>query len=241
LDSSAGIGSTRIVIQNPSGILFVIKSCLGWVHFNVSHSIADFSVWQVRESQMLNEHAVVVPALNQVPWFVELAPITSPAPELRTTSIRQRVLFDESQIRWPLRASAHALPFDEGSVPALMVRYAWQAHHMPLSLSECFRVLKPGGWWIGVSANPWHIKTWQVAGQKAVRLPSWPQLLWSHQALNLSLEGSGMPWRAWGCGFSPILVVVARKPSAVAPIRQTMRRDFRVQPLPGVVAQCEAA
>ena len=208
----------------------------------MSKPIADFSSVQAKESQVLRDHGLVLAVLNQVNWFVEFAPITSPSPQIGAVSDKHRVLFDGNGLCWPVRALGHALPFDDGSVPAVLIRYAWQPTAMPLDLTECFRVLKPGGWWISVSANPWHPRTWQGVGKHAMRLPSWPQLLWAHTHLNLQLKNfTKAAWSGMPIGFSPVLVVVGQKPNEIAPLSQSRRHRIKFRRVSGAVAHCEAA
>ncbi len=204
--------------------------------------LADFSNLQTAESRLLAELGRSIEALNQVDWFVEVAPVTSPSPSLPVSAKRHRLLFDHQGLVWPFRASGDALPFDASSVPALLVRHAWQPDQARFPMSQWARVLKPGGLMVAVSANPWHRSTWQVMGKRSWRLPSWPHFLMAntHPAMQLEIHPLAQ-W--WGLipRLSPVLVLVGRKRCDIAPIRPERRSRLALQQTPAVMAQCRAA
>lgn len=203
---------------------------------------ADFSNLQAVEARLLSQLTTPIQALNRVEWFVEVAPVTSPSPSLNVTAKRHRVLFDHAGLVWPFRASTDALPFDTGSVPALLVRHAWQPHQQFFPVDQWARVLKPGGVLVSVSANPWHPSVWRVMGKQSWRLPSWPHFLLAHSHPDIQLEINPLAqW--WGVvpKLSPLLVLVGQKRCEIAPIRPERRSRLALKQAPAVMAQCRAA
>ena len=204
--------------------------------------LVDFSHLQTIETELLADHPWVGRAFGDVPWCLEIAPVTSPSPQLNPTPQKHRLLFDDQQICWPLMGRGDALPLDDSSVPLVLIRHAWQRDNSPISMAECVRILKPGGWWISVSANPWHPKIWRLAGKRAFHLPSWPHLIWSHQHAALQIQAPRLAdWSRQRHRFSPLLIVVGRKVSEIARIQTRSSASPRFRRLPGVMAHCEAA
>jgi SAM-dependent methyltransferase len=173
-------------------------------------------------------------------WVLEIAPATSPSPEV--AGQRCRVMFNAEGCCWPFRAPFTALPIDSESVPALILRHAWQPHHPGDLLDEVMRVLRPGGWLISVSANPWHPAAWRELGRQALWLPSWPQfqMLHARRALSLATPGRNF-WQGLVPGLTPILALRARKPSRPARIRPMPLRRPRFASAPVAATQCRAA
>jgi hypothetical protein len=72
------------------------------------------------------ENRLVAAALADArpPWLLELAPVSGPSPAVALD--RVRVLFDRDGVVWPFRSDLDAWPLDSDSVPAALVRHAWQ-------------------------------------------------------------------------------------------------------------------
>ena len=173
-------------------------------------------------------------------WLLEIAPATSPSPTVPLR--RSRLLVNEEGCCWPFRGELSALPLDSESVPALLLRHVWQPGMGADPLSEALRVLKPGGWIVSVSANPWHPAAWRELGRGARWLPSWPHFQFLHARRQLDL---GVParafWRGLVPGLSPVLVLLARKPQRPARVLPMKFRQPRFAPGSAAVAQCRAA
>ncbi len=176
----------------------------------------------------------------QADWLLEIAPVTSPSPSVGLR--RARVLFNVAGCCWPFRGALDALPLDSESVPALLLRHAWQPGASADPLEEALRVLRPGGWLISVSANPWHPAAWRELGRGALWLPSWPhfQLLHARRQLELAVPGRAF-WRGLVPGLSPALVLLARKPKRPARVLPMKFSRPRFAGAPTAVAQCRAA
>ncbi len=175
-----------------------------------------------------------------VDWLVELAPASSPSPALRAP--RHRMLTDRDGWVWPCRLPSNLLPFQDESLPAILVRHLFWLDFAPALLAECIRCLKPGGLLVSVSANPWHRGSWTELGRHALQLPAWPRFLMQHGRYDLLLE---VPARArlsgMVPGISPLLVVAGRKPPRGTRVR---RLEFGrvVRPGPRVLpTTCRAA
>ncbi len=195
-----------------------------------------FVALQSAETRLIN--AMV--GEQKAEWVLEIAPVTSPSPDI--VGPRCRVLFNAAGFCWPFRAPFKALPLDTESVPALIVRHAWQPHRPCDLLDEAIRVLRPGGWLVSVSANPWHPAAWRELGREALWLPSWPQfqMLHARRALSLSTPGRNF-WQGLVPGLTPILALRARKPSRPARIRPMPLRRPRFAAAPVAATQCRAA
>lgn len=199
-------------------------------------SLRPFAALQAAENRL-------VPAALGDPrpdWILEMSPVTSPSPNLGL--VRARVMVNEGGCCWPFRARPDELPLDSESVPAVLLRHLWQPG-MPVDpLPDILRVLKPGGLLVSVSANPWHPSAWFELGRSAMWLPSWPhfQLLHGRHRLELDLPAHAL-WRGLVPGWSPILVLTARKPQRPATIRRlSFARPVLAGPS-GAVSQCRAA
>jgi len=211
-------------------------------HSSRSSKRADFSVLQTTETRCLSRLQSVQKALERVDWFVELAPVISPSPKVPSKAKRVRILFDHQRVVWPFEAAPDALPLDAGSIPAILIRHAWQPGPMRLDLHQWVQALKPGGSLIAVSANPWHLQTWRWLGMETFRLPSWPHFIWANTHPELKLElNPFLNFKAKQVRLSPLLVVVAQKRSPVAPIALDSRSKFRPQKASAQMAQCRAA
>jgi SAM-dependent methyltransferase len=186
------------------------------LHSNAPVSIAGFAGLQSAENRL------VPSALggSDADWVLEIAPVSGPSPALDRP--RTRLMFDSRNFCWPLRASLDEWPLDDESVPAMLLRHVWQPAVKADPMDEVMRVLKPGGMLVSVSANPWHRLAWRELGKRSLMLPSWPhlQLLHARHGLSLSMPAASH-WRGMVPGLTPVLVLVARKPS----------RPARVQPL----------
>jgi len=204
--------------------------------------VVDLSSLQSAESTLLAGLSAVTDALSQIDWLVECAPVTSPSPRLVTPAVRERMLFDAKGVTWPFVAAFDALPIDDDTLPAVLIRHAWQPAMAAMSLAEWVRVLKPGGSLIALSANPWHPLVWRLLGCEAFRWPSWPHFVWahSHPELKLKLNPFHRGARRWP-GLSPVLVLVAQKQRRAAPVRPFKRRAVAVQPARALLTQCRAA
>ncbi|MFP4208789.1 MAG: hypothetical protein ACLFSC_09025 [Wenzhouxiangella sp.] len=173
-------------------------------------------------------------------WVLEIAPVTSPSPELPIA--RCRVLFNADGCCWPFRSPLDAWPLDSESVPALIVRHAWQPGRPADPLDEALRVLRPGGWLISVTANPWHPSAWRELGRQALWLPSWPQFQMLHARRQLTLATPGRRvWEGLVPGLTPVLALLARKPSRPARIRQLRFGKPRFAVSPAAATHCRAA
>lgn len=176
----------------------------------------------------------------QADWLLEIAPVTSPSPSVGLR--RSRVLFNATGCCWPFLGALDALPLDSESVPSLLLRHAWQPGASIDPLEEALRVLRPGGWLISVSANPWHPAAWRELGRGALWLPSWPhfQLLHARRQLELEVPGRAF-WRGLVPGLSPALVLLARKPQRPARVLPMKFSRPRFAGAHTAVAQCRAA
>lgn len=173
-------------------------------------------------------------------WVLELAPVTSPSPEVGLE--RCRVLFNAEGCCWPFRAPLDALPLDSESVPAMILRHAWQPGRPGDPLDEALRVLRPGGWLISVTANPWHPAAWRELGRQTLWLPSWPQFQMLHARRDLALGAPGRNfWHGLVPGLTPVLALLARKPSRPARIRHLKFREPRFATAPSAATHCRAA
>lgn len=211
-------------------------------HSNASGKSIDYSMMQGVESRWLASLASVCHALNQVDWFVEVSPITSPSPSVPTKATRQRILFDDEKLVFPFVAMPQALPLDSNSVPAILIRHAWHPQGPGWLLEPWLRVLKPGGWLIALSANPWHPTTWRCQGRQTFALPSWPHLVWAHSYPDLTLDTQPLlSWTKRRPKFGPLLTLVGRKNAAIAPIRAPQKLRYVVPKSNTAVAQCRAA
>lgn len=179
-------------------------------------SLAGFARLQTAENRLI---PALLADINPA-WLLEIAPLRSSSPALDQP--RSRLLLDAEGIGWPFRARLDELPLDADSVPAVMVRHLWQPGVGCDPLTDVARILKPGGYLISVSANPWHAQAWREISYQALSLPSWPhwQLQHARHPLELTMPTSAR-WKALVPGLSPVLVLVARKP----------RRPARVEPL----------
>lgn len=198
--------------------------------------IAGFSSLQTAENRL-----VPMALGDQRPeWLLELAPVSAPSPGLDVD--RVRLLFDDQGLTWPLRAHLDEWPLDDDSVPAVLVRHAWQPGVAADPLPELLRVLKPGGLLISVSANPWHRKAWQELGKGTFMLPSWPQfqLLHARHSLQLSVPAREL-WRGLVPGLSPALVLVSRKPARPARVTPIKSRQPTLAGASATASLCRAA
>ena len=198
--------------------------------------IAGFSSLQTAENRL-----VPIALGDRSPdWLLEVAPVSSPSPAVGVE--RVRMLFDAQGLTWPLRANLDEWPLDNDSVPAVLVRHAWQPGVAADPLPELLRVLKPGGLLISVSANPWHRKAWQELGKGAFMLPSWPhfQLLHARHSLELSVPAREL-WRGLVPGLSPALVLISRKPSRPARVTPIQARQPRLAAASATASLCRAA
>ena len=211
-------------------------------HSTASEKSIDFSAMQAVESRWLASLESVTYALSRVDWFIEVSPLMSPSPSVQTKATRQRVLFDHEKLVWPFVASLDALPLDSNSVPAVLIRHAWHPKGPGWALEPWLRVLKPGGWLIALSANPWHPSTWGWQGRQTFALPSWPHFVWAHTHPDLTLDTHPfLTWARRRPRFGPLLTLVGRKNSAIAPIKRHVRSKHVVSQSPAPVAQCRAA
>lgn len=146
-----------------------------------------------------------------VSWLLELAPVTSPAPAIDVP--RHRLLLGEKGWCWPLEAPPDVLPFEDGSLPACLLRHLLQPGVSAGLVPEVLRCLRPGGLVVVVNPNPWHWRAWRGMGGSFLWLPSWPALqmmVWRHGLA--PQPAAAADWRAWVPGMRPLLVLVARKP-----------------------------
>lgn len=198
--------------------------------------IAGFAQLQTVENALVPEliHA------EGVDWLVELAPASSPSPALHAP--RHRMLADREGWVWPCRLPSDLLPFQNESLPAILVRHLFWLDVAPALLAECIRCLKPGGLMVSVSANPWHRGSWQELGRQAFHLPAWPRFLVQHGRYDLMLQVPAKArLRGMVPGISPLLVVAGRKPPRGSRVRKL---DFGrvVSPSPRAVpTSCRAA
>ncbi|MEM7054131.1 MAG: hypothetical protein AAF446_06235 [Pseudomonadota bacterium] len=185
----------------------------------------------------------LVPGLIEssgVDWLVEMAPLISPSPAIAVS--RHRMLFDNSGWVWPFRAPTAELPFMDEALPAILLRHVFQPSVDVSLFDEALRCLIPGGLLISVSANPWHRAAWRELGRAALQLPAWPQLLVRYSQHDLQLQSVGRQrWRGLIPGLSPILVVMARKPSRAAPVTRLRIGYPQVSSAPMPATQCRAA
>lgn len=203
---------------------------------------ADFSSLQEVEGRILSELASLTQALNRAEWFVEVSPVMGASPKLEVKAKRHRILFDHSGLIWPCHAAPDALPFDANSVPAVLVRHAWGPEQMRFPLSQWARVLKPGGFLISVSANPWHPSVWKIMGKYSWRLPSWPHFLSIHAHPEIQLKVHPLTrWRGGLPKLSPLLVIVGQKRCEIAPIHVKRSSRLAVKHATAILAQCRAA
>ena len=222
----------------------------GLVFFSLM-SIPGFSQLQSAESRLVaaalaDERAGRDPGWNRRPdWLLELAPVSGPSPAMPIGVARHRVLFDREGIVWPYRARLDEWPLDSESVPAVMLRHVWQPGLQGDPLSEALRVLRPGGWLISVSANPWHRRAWQVLGRQALMLPSWPRWQWQHARHELELSApAAAQWRGLVPGLSPVLLLLARKPQRPGGVvNVSFKMDYKRRLAAGSMpaANCRAA
>lgn len=198
--------------------------------------IAGFARLQPVENRM-------VPALVDgagIDWLVELAPASSPSPSL--SAPRHRMLADHQGWVWPCRLPAGLLPFQDESLPALLVRHLFWLPSAADLLAECMRCLKPGGLLISVSANPWHRGSWSELGTRALHLPAWPLFLYQHGRYDLLLEVPAKDrLRGLVPGVSPVLVVAGRKPPRGAPVRRLEFRNVVRPTARAIPTSCRAA
>ena len=209
---------------------------------SINSTLINFSSLQPVESALLANMPAISEALARVDGLVECAPVTSPSPKLSDSIKRERVLFTRDKVVWPFEAAMDALPINSDSVPAVMIRHAWQPGMASFSMTEWVRVLKPGGIWVALSANPWHPAVWSLLGRQTWRLPSWPHFLWgnSHPDLKWDLNPFRIGQRRWPT-LSPVLAVVGRKRNRVAPLPSTRTRSIAVEQAPAMLTQCRAA
>lgn len=181
----------------------------------------------------------LLPDLN-AQWLLELSPATSPSPEVPLD--RSRLLFDAEGCCWPFRSRLDAWPLDSESVPAVLLRHAWQPGLAADPLDESLRVLRPGGLLLSMTANPWHPAAWRELGRQTMWLPSWPQfqLLHARRHLELNVPASAF-WRGLVPGLSPVLLLVARKPTRAAPVSRLRVARPRLVTGSAVASQCRAA
>ena len=195
-----------------------------------------FVALQSTESRLIG--ALV--AAERAEWALEIAPATSPSPELNLP--RVRIMFNSAHCCWPFLAPLDALPLDDESVPAIILRHAWQPERPCDLLTDALRVLKPGGWIVSISANPWHPAAWRELRQKALWLPSWPQFQVLHARHSLCLATPGRNvWQGLVPGLTPILALLARKPSRPARIRPVRFARPRLSAMPSPATHCRAA
>ncbi|MDT8439482.1 MAG: hypothetical protein RQ729_10785 [Wenzhouxiangellaceae bacterium] len=188
------------------------------------------------------ENAMLGPLLAGagVDWVLELAPLSGGAPALGVP--RHRMLMDENGWAWPCRAPAAALPFADEQLPAIVLRHLFWRAFGPELLADAVRCLKPGGLLVSVSANPWHRKSWQELGRRALHLPAWPRLLMQHARHSLLLQVPATAhWQGIVPGVAPLLLVVARKPPRGPRVR-ALRFPARAQTMThSVPTSCRAA
>lgn len=169
----------------------------------------------------------VLPACLQaagVEWLLELAPVTSPAPAI--TVPRHRMLLGENGWCWPMEAPADALPFEDESLPACLLRHLIQPDVPDELFPEVLRCLRPGGLLVVVNPNPWHWRAWQGLGGAALWLPSWPVLQMMALSRGLMLQHAGPgSWRAWVPCARPLLVLAVRKPPSGRVVRPMKLRQ----------------
>ena len=178
-------------------------------------------------------------------WLLELSPAVAPSPALPKGFKRHRVLFDHQGCVWPFRSRLDEWPLDNDSVPAVVLRHVWQPGLTADAMSEAVRVLRPGGWLMSISANPWHYRSWQVLGRDAFWLPSWPRWQWLHarHGLELSVPVASQ-WRGAVPGLTPVLLLIGRKPRGQGRVvkvsfNQRAERRMALGTLPA--ANCRAA
>lgn len=174
-------------------------------------------------------------------WILEVAPMVSASPGLEAA--RSRMLLDETGVCWPFRAAHECWPLEDESVPALLLRHLWQPAICVDMLEEAVRVLRPGGFVVSISANPWHRQAWRETGPSALRLPAWPQFQWLHYRLGLQLQAPIMTHlRGMVPGLAPLLVLVSRKRSQLARVSPERWRPASVAAgRPAIASHCKAA
>lgn len=188
------------------------------------------------------EGALIAAALDgaHAPWLLEVAPTASASPEVGVP--RCRVLVDGQECRWPFRAALDEWPLEAESVPAVLLRHIWQPAVKIDPVPEILRILRPGGWLISVSANPWHRHAWSELGRQALALPSWPhfQLLHARRGLQLAVPARNQV-RGFVPGLTPALVLIARKPAEPARIEPVRFATPGSVPGRPAVTTCRAA
>jgi SAM-dependent methyltransferase len=189
------------------------------------------------------ENAVIPELLRGmgVDWVVELAPASSPSPAIDVP--RHRILHDASGWIWPFRGAGCSLPFADEALPAVLLRHLFWDDQAEHRFEEALRVLAPGGLIVSATANPWHRNSWRELGRDSLRLPAWPRFLFLHARHDLILQiPKRQYWTGAVPGFSPLLLVVGRKPPRAATIRRLeARRRFVPMPEPLVSTTCRAA
>lgn len=162
-----------------------------------------------------------------VSWLLELAPVTSPAPAIDVP--RHRLLLGEEGWCWPVEAPVDALPFENGSLPACLLRHLLQPGVPAGVVPEVLRCLRPGGLLLVVNPNPWHWRVWRGMGHSALWLPSWPALQMTALRHGLARQSGGAAdRRAWVPGMRPLLVLAARKPAGGRVVRPMKFRGAAV-------------
>lgn len=175
-----------------------------------------------------------------VDWLVECAPAASPSPAIRAP--RHRMLVDGTEWVWPCRLPAGMMPFASESLPAIVLRHLFWLDSAASLLAESIRCLKPGGLLVSVSANPWHHHSWQELGRNSFQLPAWPRFLMQHARHHLLLQyPARQQWRGFIPGVAPVLVVVARKPPRIAPVKNLPMRRAVTTPSRAIPTSCRAA
>lgn len=194
-------------------------------------------------ARLQNVENAVVPDIVRsagVDWIAEFAPAASPSSAAGAP--RHRMLLDDAEWVWPCRLPAQLLPFADDSLPAILLRHLFWLDSAEAVLDEAVRCLKPGGLLVSVSANPWHRRSWQELGRRALKLPAWPWFLMQHGRHDLHLQ---VPARArmQGMipGIAPLLVVAGRKPPRAARIRKMEFRRVVDGPGRAVPTSCRAA
>ncbi len=203
---------------------------------NALMALAGFSRLQTIENTLIPALlADIHPA-----WLLEIAPLCASSPALDLP--RSRLLLDAEGISWPFRARLDELPLDADSVPAVMIRHLWQPGVICDPLADIARILKPGGYLISVSANPWHAQAWREIRYQALRLPSWPRWQLQHARHPMELiMPSSVRWKALVPGLSPVLVLVARKPRRPARAEPLKFKRPRVAGATAAASHCRAA